>query len=346
MARTSKLIAALLSCALMSVVGVARVRGSDDTPGRSPDEALQRLQEGNQRFVTGSPTHPNTDETRRVETVKGGEHPAACILGCSDSRAPLERIFDQGVGDVFVVRVAGNVADTDEIGSIECGIVHLCTPLLIVLGHSQCGAVTAVVQSADVSGRVLPLRSKIKPAVAKTRAAFPQAEGDELLARAIRANVWQGIENVMTKSPEARALAKEGKLKIIGAVYDLESGKIEWLGAHPEREKRLACTGGPDAMIETPPTILAAASGIAVESEPQPAQPAATAKHDSPASSGKLALLPRVAAPTVNVVAVEPVTLVPAASSRSLTARGSARSRWRKRSWLRADRVYPIRGSS
>ncbi|MBI5865537.1 MAG: hypothetical protein HZB38_13725 [Planctomycetes bacterium] len=110
----------------------------------TPDEAQQRLTDGNQRFSTGAATNPRCDEARRAETAEKGQNPFATVLTCSDSRVCAERIFDQGVGDVFTIRVAGNVSDTDEIGTIEYGVGHLHTPLLVVMGHSSCGAVGAV----------------------------------------------------------------------------------------------------------------------------------------------------------------------------------------------------------
>jgi len=133
----------------------------------TPDEAMARLREGNGRYVAGKSTHPNTNSARRSETVKNGQHPFATVITCSDSRVPVERVFDQGVGDVFVIRVAGNVCDVDEVGSIEYGVDHLATPIHVVLGHTGCGAVTAVVTKAKLHGSIPPLVDNIEPAVEK-----------------------------------------------------------------------------------------------------------------------------------------------------------------------------------
>ena len=233
----------LLSCAV-----IASASSSTQPAGAiTPDQALAQLQAGNARFVAGQPTHPNIDAARRSATVKDGQHPSVTVVGCSDSRVPIEQLFDQGVGDVFVVRVAGNVCDTDEVGSIEYGVDHLGTPLLIVLGHTACGAVTAVTTEAVLHGNIPPLVDNIAPAVAAAQKAHPDLHGKDLVPAAIQANVRQSIDDLFKTSPATRKLVADGKLKVVGAVYDLETGKVDWLGAHPEQARLLAYTGGPSA---------------------------------------------------------------------------------------------------
>ncbi len=212
----------------------------------SPDAALQRLTDGNTRFVGGDSRHPNLTAERRTEVAKG-QTPFATILTCSDSRVPAEAIFDQGLGDLFLVRVAGNVAKTDEIGSIEYGTGHLGTQLLVVMGHSSCGAVKAVVEGAEVHGNIPQLVDTIVPAVEKAKAANPGVPGAQLLAKAVEANVWQSIDNIFENSATIRDLVKAGKLKVVGAVYDLASGQVEVKGVHPEQARLLAYTGGAGA---------------------------------------------------------------------------------------------------
>jgi carbonic anhydrase len=202
----------------------------------SADDALAILKDGNARYIAELAKHPDQTIEHRKELIKG-QTPFVTILSCSDSRVPPEIIFDQGLGDVFSVRVAGNVADTDEIGSIEYGVGHLNTPLLIVMGHAKCGAVTAVVKGDKVDGSIPQLVSHIVPAVNEARATG--ATGDELLDAAITLNVWHSISDIFTKSEEVRNLVGKGKLKVIGAVYDLESGKIRWLGESPDQGKLL-----------------------------------------------------------------------------------------------------------
>ena len=211
-----------------------------DTSLPSAEKALQMLKEGNERFVTGKSSHPRMDAARLAETSKNGQRPFATILTCSDSRLPAEIIFDTGIGDIFVIRVAGNVCDTDEAGTIEYGAGHLGTPLLVVMGHTGCGAVTAVATEANVGGNIAPLVANIKPAVAKAAALNPHLNKEELVPEAIKANCWQSIEDLLKSSEEARELVKTGKLQVVAAIYNISTGKVGWLGAHPEQSKLLA----------------------------------------------------------------------------------------------------------
>jgi len=203
-------------------------------------DALQALQEGNSRYVAGSPAHPNQDAARRA-AVAAGQDPFVTVLACADSRVPVEVLFDQGIGDVFVVRVAGNVSDTDEVGTIEYGVGHLNTPLLVVLGHTGCGAVKAVLDGAEVHGSIPALVDNIVPAVERARVTAP---GAALFAQAVKLNVWQSIDDLFLQSAEVRELVRHGKLRVVGAVYDLASGSVEWLGAHPEQARLLTYTQG------------------------------------------------------------------------------------------------------
>lgn len=210
------------------------------TAGLTADQALRLLQEGNERFASGHAQFPNTDSHRRSETSAYGQHPFAVILACSDSRAPVEELFDRGVGDLFVVRVAGNVCQTGEAASIEYGLGHLKAPLLVVMGHSGCGAVTAVATSAQTEGNIPRLLESIRPAVQKAQAANPDASGAEIVPDAIKANVWQSVEDLIRTSAPTRELLAKGKTRIVGAVYDLNSGEVKWLGEHPAQGKILA----------------------------------------------------------------------------------------------------------
>ena len=202
------------------------------------DASLMLLREGNARFAMGRPQHPHLDAERRTATAAQGQEPFATILACSDSRDPVELIFDRGVGDLFVVRVAGNVAGESELATVEYGVGHLNTPLLIVMGHTKCGAVTAVVKESELHGHLLTLAEKIKPAVAKVKAESVEAE--EAVPKAIQANVWQTIEDILKQSSEVRAKVEAGQLSVLGALYDLEQGKVTWLGAHPAQDALLA----------------------------------------------------------------------------------------------------------
>ncbi|MBI5250891.1 MAG: carbonic anhydrase [Desulfomonile tiedjei] len=211
-----------------------------DAPAMSADEALRLLKEGNSRFIASSQQHPNEDVARRNSTATKGQQPFATILSCSDSRVPVEVLFDRGVGDIFVIRVAGNVANGDETGSIEYAVDHLGTPVLVVLGHTKCGAVTAVVTNADLHGNIIPIGKSILPAVVAAKKSNPTATGEALLNEAIKANVWQAIEDVFRTSPITVGRIKSGKLRVEGALYDIETGNVTWMGKHPKQDNLLS----------------------------------------------------------------------------------------------------------
>lgn len=204
-------------------------------PSVTPDQALQNLKDGNARYVAGTPQNPRRDAKRRSETVSGGQHPFAIILSCADSREPVEILFDQGVGDLFVVRIAGNVSDVDELGTMEYGAEHLGAPLIVVLGHTKCGAVTAVVKGDHVHGNIPQLVDNIIPAAKKVK--DKGVTGDAAISEAIKANVMQSIEDAFKNSDILRELVVAGKLKIVGGVYDLEKGTVDWMGEHPDQAK-------------------------------------------------------------------------------------------------------------
>ena len=207
------------------------------------DEAMALLADGNERFVTDQRQHPNQDQSRRSLTTSKGQHPFATVITCSDSRVPVEILFDRGIGDIFVIRVAGNVVDIDEAGSIEYGVDHLGTPVLVVLGHTHCGAVTAVVTKAKLHGKIPPLVDNLIPAVLKTQDEYPELKGDALVEEAVKFNVWQAIEDLYKESSISVGRVKSGKLTVIGAVYDIETGKVNWLGEHPDQHNLLAKYG-------------------------------------------------------------------------------------------------------
>jgi carbonic anhydrase len=223
---------------ILSILAIP-VWASGPSVGLSADEALELLRLGNSRFVNGTPQHPYQNQERRTLTASEGQKPLAVVLACSDSRVPVEVIFDRGIGDIFVVRVAGNVAGVDEIGSIEYAGDHLGAPLLVVLGHSKCGAVTAVAENAPLHGSMPALGDKIKPAVEKAAKDNPGLSGEALVGPAIKDNVWQAMEDLFHQSQIIRDRVKAGQLKVVGALYDIESGKVEWLGPHPAQDQLL-----------------------------------------------------------------------------------------------------------
>jgi carbonic anhydrase len=205
----------------------------------TPDAVLTRLKQGNDRYLTGVSEHRRIDVERRVETAKLGQKPLSTILGCSDSRVPVEVVFDQGFAEVFVVRVAGNVCDTAGLASVEYGVAYLGTPLIVVLGHSKCGAVDGAVSGAQLDGSLPKLMKMIEPAVAEARQEHPKAAHDELLDAAIEKNVFLTMKTLILDSPVLRKRMKNGQLQMVGAVRDLKSGKVTWLGRHPQEGELL-----------------------------------------------------------------------------------------------------------
>jgi len=211
----------LVVCCLVSIVGLGYAKVAVQT------DPLTRLFEGNKLFVADAPAKKDVNQARRQELTKG-QHPFATIITCSDSRVAPEYIFDQGLGDIFVIRVAGNVIEPTILGSIEYGVEHLHTPLLIILGHESCGAVKATLESeGEPEGNIGAILKKIKPAVEAAKKANMKDKA-ELLDLAVRENVRNSYEEIM-KSPVVSHLVKEGKLKIIAAEYLLKNGKVETL---------------------------------------------------------------------------------------------------------------------
>lgn len=229
----------LLACLCLSVcLALALPALADQAPAAkpSPDQALKMLAEGNARFVAGKAQGPHRDLARVDLAAKEnqGNHAYATVLSCSDSRVPVEVLFDAGIMDIFVVRVAGNVAKTDEIGSIEYGLAHVNTPVLVVMGHTQCGAVSAVIDELEGHGHALernipPLVEPIIPAVKRAQSKHPDKHGKELSPLAVQENVWQQISRLFAASPAVRGLVKDGKAKVVGAIYHMETGKVEFL---------------------------------------------------------------------------------------------------------------------
>lgn len=182
--------------------------------------ALKQLMDGNDRYMNGL-KHPKRGAKRRVEVAKG-QHPIAIILGCSDSRVPPEILFDQGLGDLFIVRVAGNIADPVVLGSIEYAAEHLGTPLLMVLGHERCGAVAATVQGGEAPGHIGSLVEAIRPAVNETRG----MAGDPV-DNAVVMNVRNVVAELRRSRPLLAHMVEEKKLTVVGGYYDLDTGAVE-----------------------------------------------------------------------------------------------------------------------
>jgi carbonic anhydrase len=193
---------------------------------KSPDHgaALAALIEGNRRFATGAVEHPRQDARRREEVLEKGQYPFAAIVACSDSRVSPELVFDQGLGDLFVVRTAGNLIDDLGIASLEYAADHLDVPLIVVMGHSRCGAVTAAVEREKPSGRLSVIHAALAPAVERAKA----CPGDVVDAAA-RENVKSLVAMLERRKGILKDLVERGALRIVGAFYDIERGFVEFI---------------------------------------------------------------------------------------------------------------------
>jgi carbonic anhydrase len=198
--------------------------------GPTADEALARLNAGNERFHRGKARRAAFRKESLAELAKG-QRPYATILGCSDSRVPPEWIFDAGLGELFVVRVAGNVLSPEVAGSLQYAGAHLRTPLFVVLGHEGCGAVAAalatLLEGVKHKSRIQILVDSILPGLPKLG---PRMTAAKRLSRAIECNVRHTVQTILD-SPEGGARRAEGWMKVVGAVYDIESGRVTWLPA-------------------------------------------------------------------------------------------------------------------
>jgi carbonic anhydrase len=188
------------------------------------EAALKRLMEGNERYASSNSRHPHQSMERRSE-MNNGQHPFALVLGCSDSRIPPEIIFDQGLGDIFVVRVAGNISSKAVLGSVEYAVLHLRVPLVMVLAHSDCGAVTASLSDAGQhDGHIAGLTAAISPAI-------EVAEGlpGNAVDNTAKANARMVVDQLKKSEPVIRDFVRNGKVAVVPAFYDLKTGVVDIL---------------------------------------------------------------------------------------------------------------------
>ncbi len=187
----------------------------------SDSDIWQKLISGNKRYVDGTPTHPNQSTSRRLEMAKG-QNPRAAVLACADSRVAPEIIFDQGLGDLFVVRVAGNVANDHILGSLEYAVAHLGVQLIVVLGHQRCGAVGAACAGGEAPGHVASLIQALTPAVDNI-----SALGEGRVDLVAKENVRMTVKHIRFCGPILDELIRQDKLEVAGAFYDLDTGAVE-----------------------------------------------------------------------------------------------------------------------
>jgi len=201
-----------------------------DSDRTEADEALKLLKDGNLCFVEMKLQHPNENAEQREKTAVGGQEPFAIVIACSDSRVPVETIFDRGIGDIFVIRIAGNITvDSSVVGSVEYAVEHLNVPLLVVLGHTECGAVKEAVSGAHAEGNIHYIQKTIESVVIKVKKLHPNLKEPKLTTAVIKANALQAKADLSFRSRKIKKAVKEERLKSISAIYDIKTGKIEWL---------------------------------------------------------------------------------------------------------------------
>ncbi len=199
----------------------------------SAEEALARLKEGNRRFVADTPGEDSVTSHARRRELAAGQEPFAIILGCSDSRVPAEIVFDQGLGDLFVIRVAGNIVAASQVGSVEFAAAQYGTPLVIVLGHSQCGAILATLeqlqeQADHQSENLRSIVDCVRPSVEPLLATELRNDPDELVRRAVRANISASADHLRHGSKVLEQLVRDHGLVVVGAEYSLETGVVDF----------------------------------------------------------------------------------------------------------------------
>jgi carbonic anhydrase len=191
----------------------------------TPQDALRRLRDGNERFVAGQPAERSLHD--QVQATSKGQFPFAMVLGCIDSRVPVETIFDQGIGDIFTARVAGNVANADMLGSMEFACKLAGSKAIVVLGHTSCGAVKGAIGNAQL-GNLTELVSKIAPAVATVRSQGA-AEDEAVTDRVAETNVRIVLESIRERSPVLAEMERNGEIALAGAMYDVSTGEVRFL---------------------------------------------------------------------------------------------------------------------
>jgi carbonic anhydrase len=206
---------------------IEKVLTAEEQAALTPDLVIQSLKEGNQRFVEGELTA--RDHTKQIRKTVDGQFPKAVILSCVDSRVPVEDVFDKGIGDVFVVRVAGNFVNEDILGSMEFGCKVSGSKVILVLGHEHCGAIKAAVDNVKL-GDITAMLSKIRPAVKSLKYDGDRtSKNPEFIHMACESNVKKTIIDIKANSPILKEMETQGEIKIIGGVYDMDTGAVDFL---------------------------------------------------------------------------------------------------------------------
>jgi carbonic anhydrase len=206
---------------------LADVQTAQTQAAMSPDEALERLMDGNERFIANGMIERNLPE--QVSDTASGQYPYAIVLGCVDSRVPPEVAFDQGIGDIFSARVAGNFVNTDILGSMEFATAVAGAPLIVVLGHSECGAIKGACNHVEL-GNLTHTLSNLAPAVYAVDVEGPRNSSNAAFVDAVaHTNVEMTVQNILDRSPVIADLVAKGEVKVVGAMYDVASGRVTLL---------------------------------------------------------------------------------------------------------------------
>ena len=224
MTTLARVLVPLFALALAGAASAAEVQTAASQAAMTPDQALSRLKEGNGRFVANQ--SKKRDLTAKVIATASGQYPFAAVLGCMDSRAPLEIVFDQGIGDLFGIRIAGNVVNEDELGSLEYAVKVVGVKLVVVLGHTSCGAVKGAIDDAKL-GNLTQLLAKIRPAV--TAAKCSDSKDAACVDKVAAENVRKSMREIRERSSDLAAAIDGGQIKVVGAMYDIATGKIAFL---------------------------------------------------------------------------------------------------------------------
>lgn len=211
----------------VSDILVEEVLTKEQQDALTPDEVIRILKEGNDRFINNDLTA--RDHSQQVRNSTQSQYPKAIVLSCVDSRVPVEDVFDRGIGDIFVARVAGNFVNEDILGSMEFACKVSGSKLILVMGHEHCGAVKAAVDDVKL-GNITPMLQKIRPAVEMVEyEGVKTSANDEFVHMVCETNVYNTLDQIRTGSPILKEMEDNGEIKIVGAVYDMDNGKVSWL---------------------------------------------------------------------------------------------------------------------
>jgi len=196
----------------------------------STSVAIKRLIDGNHRFVSGQLTHPHLEISRRIGTARDGQKPFAAVLGCIDSRVPVETLFDQGIGDLVVIRNSGNIVDDTVLSTMELVVEWFDLPLIVVLGHTDCQTVKAAVHDHQYEGRRNTVIDRVRHFAGVTKQIHPEKPHHDLYTETAKLNLMNSAQVLLRESEFLRDLVQKGNLRIETGLYHLDSGKVEWMG--------------------------------------------------------------------------------------------------------------------